>query len=304
MADDVTRMDITKFRELGYLQEANRRYFHPLGLALEVKVDEDGTETLGGIQDFRDDPEGLIFTDNPDDAAAMSERAARIDREWKDRQSTRQHAFGWMVQPLPRPDHAPQMITITATVDGSGKWAVYDDLHLASRGRGYFGAATANTLMDAVRAWADRVEATANAEVGLVADRRREQAAERVKMETRRLNVAPELTRDSYMYERSHLKQVLTEGLATPDEMIAAAVTIADHHNLDPAYTCHAIGRHLAGTPIAADDPAAVLGLPHVTPQTEGMDEWKIWSDAAARRVLEIADDIRTIRSAPVSPAN
>jgi hypothetical protein len=58
---DINYLDIAEFRELGFLQEANRLFFHPLGLALEVVVNDDGTEKLGGIWDYRDDPEGIIF---------------------------------------------------------------------------------------------------------------------------------------------------------------------------------------------------------------------------------------------------
>lgn len=61
MPDDIKRMDIREFRSEGFLQEANRLFFHPLGLALEVNVEDDGTETLGGVWDYRDDPEGVAF---------------------------------------------------------------------------------------------------------------------------------------------------------------------------------------------------------------------------------------------------
>jgi hypothetical protein len=64
MTEEIKRMDIKEFRELGFLQEANRQFFHPLGLALEVIVDEETGETsLGGIWDYRDDPEGMFFMD-------------------------------------------------------------------------------------------------------------------------------------------------------------------------------------------------------------------------------------------------
>lgn len=58
---DIRRIDIKEFREKGFLQEANRQFFHPHGLALEVVVNEDGTEQLGGVWDYRDDAEGIIF---------------------------------------------------------------------------------------------------------------------------------------------------------------------------------------------------------------------------------------------------
>ncbi len=44
------------------LAEVNRLFFHPLGLALEAIVDDEtGEEKLGGIWDYRDDPEGIIY---------------------------------------------------------------------------------------------------------------------------------------------------------------------------------------------------------------------------------------------------
>lgn len=65
MKEEIKKMDIKEFRELGFLHEANRQFFHPLGLALEVVVDDDtGEESLGGIWDYRDDPEGLFYTND------------------------------------------------------------------------------------------------------------------------------------------------------------------------------------------------------------------------------------------------
>ena len=66
-------MNIIEFRERGYLQEANRRFFHPLGLALEVVCEEDGSERLGGIWDSRDDPEGILFDSYNRDSAKRVE---------------------------------------------------------------------------------------------------------------------------------------------------------------------------------------------------------------------------------------
>ena len=63
MSTEPNRMDIREFWEAGYLQEANRRFFHPLGLALEVEVDDEtGEFRLGGVWDYRDDPEGVLFS--------------------------------------------------------------------------------------------------------------------------------------------------------------------------------------------------------------------------------------------------
>lgn len=61
MSEEIKRMDIKDFRNLGFLQEVNRRFLHPLGLAMEVIIDEDGSERLGGIWDYREDSEGMFF---------------------------------------------------------------------------------------------------------------------------------------------------------------------------------------------------------------------------------------------------
>ena len=63
----INRMDINEFKEAGYLQEANRCFFHPLGLALEVAQDideetgEKGPWRISGVWDYRDDPEGMMY---------------------------------------------------------------------------------------------------------------------------------------------------------------------------------------------------------------------------------------------------
>jgi hypothetical protein len=56
-------IDIKEFIEKGFLQEVNRKFFHPLGLALSVKENEDGTWSLYDVWDYRDDPEGMFFGD-------------------------------------------------------------------------------------------------------------------------------------------------------------------------------------------------------------------------------------------------
>lgn len=66
-------MDLTEFRDLGFLQEVNRCFFHPLGLALAVEVEEHGPQAgkvidLYGIYDSRQDPEGWLYGDWPEDA--------------------------------------------------------------------------------------------------------------------------------------------------------------------------------------------------------------------------------------------
>lgn len=91
-------MTVEEFRRLGYLQELNRRFLHPLGLALSVLVWEDGTVMLGEIWDYRDDPEGIRFETSP--SAELPERSTRISAEWEARKPARVAALGYMIQPL------------------------------------------------------------------------------------------------------------------------------------------------------------------------------------------------------------
>lgn len=88
---DIKRIDIEEFRKLGYLHEVNRLWLHPRGLALEMTTgyqekdvrkiveelhlgprEEQGARALikhlgldrphlGGVWDYRDDPEGMCF---------------------------------------------------------------------------------------------------------------------------------------------------------------------------------------------------------------------------------------------------
>lgn len=94
--DEIRRMDIREFRELGFLQEANRLFFHPRGLALEIVGEEDGTERLGGIWDYRDDPEGIVFTESPD-----AEKAERVAEEYRRHAAARTELFGLNSGPGP-----------------------------------------------------------------------------------------------------------------------------------------------------------------------------------------------------------
>jgi hypothetical protein len=91
------RMSIAEFRAQGWLQEINRRLLHPAGLALEIVIDDDGTERLGGVWDYRDDPEGIYFDDL---TAADVARAAAIDATIAARAPAREAALGYVVQPL------------------------------------------------------------------------------------------------------------------------------------------------------------------------------------------------------------
>jgi len=89
-------LSVKEFRELGYLQELNRRFLHPLGLALEVVLQENGQEYFGRIWDNRDDPEGWTFGEGLIDP----KKAEFIYEEFSRRGLERTRALGWFEQPI------------------------------------------------------------------------------------------------------------------------------------------------------------------------------------------------------------
>lgn len=95
------RMDIAEFRERGFLQEVNRQFFHPLGLALEVIIDEEtGDECLGGIWDYRDDPEGILY---PAEALQTDEavrKAQLVESLCDEKAKIRLDRYGYVIQPV------------------------------------------------------------------------------------------------------------------------------------------------------------------------------------------------------------
>jgi hypothetical protein len=71
-------LEASTLRDDGYLQEVNRGFFHPLGLALELDT---GTGILR-ILDFRDDPGGVMFPWTVDTETLATRLAAiRIARQ-------------------------------------------------------------------------------------------------------------------------------------------------------------------------------------------------------------------------------
>lgn len=110
-ADAIARIDIAEFRRAGYLQELNRRFLHPLGLALEIVIEQDGSHRLGGVWDYRDDPEGMVYaTSGARELDDLIVKARNIDALWADREPARRAALGYMVQPLlAMPDPPPAL---------------------------------------------------------------------------------------------------------------------------------------------------------------------------------------------------
>lgn len=98
MSEEHKRMDIMEFVEAGFLQEANRQFFHPLGLTLEVVV-EKGITRIAGVRDARQDPEGFWFGEGDLDI----EKARKIERLLQEKRRTREQLLGYHIQPVPWP---------------------------------------------------------------------------------------------------------------------------------------------------------------------------------------------------------
>ena len=63
-------MSVKEFQSLGLLQELNRLFLHPRGLAMAVTID-DQFIALGPIYDYRDEPEGVEFARGDIDTKAV-----------------------------------------------------------------------------------------------------------------------------------------------------------------------------------------------------------------------------------------
>ena len=103
MENKIKRIDIKEFREKGYLQEVNRNFLHPLGLALEIVINDDGTEQLGGVWDYREDKEGIYYTISDADLerkTKFKEKKDFIENEMTERCKQRKEILGFDIEPL------------------------------------------------------------------------------------------------------------------------------------------------------------------------------------------------------------
>lgn len=97
MINDRRMMRAEDFAALGFLQEINRQWLHPRGMALSIEVDNvTGGARWGGVWDSRHDAEGIIFIEPPDAAKAMM-----VEADAAPRFGARQAALGYIIQPSP-----------------------------------------------------------------------------------------------------------------------------------------------------------------------------------------------------------
>jgi len=89
----------SEFQDKGYLQEVNRQFFHPLGLALALVGEVGGIES-DAIQiiviDSREDAEGFYF----DEELLDPQKAREVAWQHVNRREAREKALGYWIQPV------------------------------------------------------------------------------------------------------------------------------------------------------------------------------------------------------------
>lgn len=106
---NIKYIDIEEFVDKGYLQEANRRFFHPFGLALEVRF-EGSQMVLGGIWDYRDDPEGIHYdlkNSSEERIKTFNVRNWMLEKELDKKREKRKETLGFDIEPIPDPKNIP-----------------------------------------------------------------------------------------------------------------------------------------------------------------------------------------------------
>jgi len=109
----VKRIKIKEFREIGLLQEVNRQFFHPLGLALEVILEDDDTEKLGGVWDYRKDPEGIHYLPEMVPNEEFQQKAASVKEMQRKKMNERVKVLGYYIQPLVLAPKEKELETMT-----------------------------------------------------------------------------------------------------------------------------------------------------------------------------------------------
>ena len=90
--EDVRVMATDELAETGIVQEVNRRFLHPLGLAL-LPVGNDTFHIVGAVRD----EEGWVY----DDSDLDPEKAKEVDDMLSEALERRKEGLGFGIQPVP-----------------------------------------------------------------------------------------------------------------------------------------------------------------------------------------------------------
>jgi hypothetical protein len=105
----MAKMHPNEFREIGLLQEVNRLFLHPFGLALGIE--DDGTFI---VLDNRDDKEGMVFADADGNSTVDPAKVERVQALLNECAQVRVPRLGWLLQPPgPEGNVSPEGMTPT-----------------------------------------------------------------------------------------------------------------------------------------------------------------------------------------------
>jgi len=133
VGEDLDKLPAAEFlQENGLLFEINRKILHPFGIALYVveNEDDDGNKTvaLGDLQDYRDDPEGMIFGEKTF-REGMGKLTKFMNEVGYQKLTTRHEHLGYVIQhaeqeliqspDVPSPSLKTKMIKRVGTAPGT-----------------------------------------------------------------------------------------------------------------------------------------------------------------------------------------
>lgn len=95
--NEIPEIDLKEFQDFGFLLEANRQFFHPLGLALFARCDDNGIPFELGCYDCRDDEEGFGYNEFVSGDVAKSGRVQDLK---KSKEEKRLKLLGSIIQEI------------------------------------------------------------------------------------------------------------------------------------------------------------------------------------------------------------
>jgi hypothetical protein len=97
---DIPTLRLEEILDKGILQEVNRRFFNPLGLALEIVPEQDSDGYFQtAIWDFRNDPQSATFDEEVVTSEIAKEKRRTIESMLKSEKKKRMKELGYQIQP-------------------------------------------------------------------------------------------------------------------------------------------------------------------------------------------------------------
>ena len=95
--NEIDKMDIATFVEIGMLQEINRLILHPVGMAMSVEIDDEGQCKLGDIL-ITEDPAGIHFSNESALSDKFKQKCDNLDSLRDKAKEARIRELGYFVQ--------------------------------------------------------------------------------------------------------------------------------------------------------------------------------------------------------------